>query len=92
MVWNELPRLSVGPREVRWLLVDLDLVRLVLRERGRALIRIGFFLLSMINLSLFPLFKKHLSHNPEVQEKMVKGLLIPLAIADVGLSSFSVGL
>ena len=37
----------------------------------------------MISFSLFPLFKKHLSHLPQIQEKMVRGLLVPLAIADV---------
>lgn len=42
-----------------------------------------FFLLAMISFSLFPLFKKHLSHLPQIQEKMVRGLLVPLAIADI---------
>ena len=43
----------------------------------------GFLLLAMISLSLFPLFKRHLAHVPAVQEKLVRGLLVPLAIADV---------
>jgi len=43
----------------------------------------GFLLLAMISLSLFPLMRKHLAHIPAVQDKMVKGLLAPLAIADV---------
>lgn len=37
----------------------------------------------MISFSLFYLFKKHLDDKPVLQEKLVKGLLIPLAIADV---------
>jgi hypothetical protein len=37
----------------------------------------------MINISLFATAKKHLAHNSAVQEKVVKALLIPLAIADV---------
>lgn len=43
----------------------------------------GFMLLAMISFSLFYLFKKHLEDKPVLQEKLVKGLLIPLAIADV---------
>jgi hypothetical protein len=43
----------------------------------------GFFLLAMLALSMFPLIKNNLGGNPVVQEKMVKGLLVPLAIADV---------
>ncbi|KIR37420.1 hypothetical protein I352_00736 [Cryptococcus deuterogattii MMRL2647] len=42
----------------------------------------GFMLLAMISFSLFYLFKKHLEDKPVLQEKLVKGLLIPLAIAD----------
>ena len=37
----------------------------------------------MISLSLFPMFKKHLAYAPLVQEKLVRALLVPLAIADV---------
>ncbi|KGB77182.2 hypothetical protein CNBG_3020 [Cryptococcus deuterogattii R265] len=42
-----------------------------------------FMLLAMISFSLFYLFKKHLEDKPVLQEKLVKGLLIPLAIADL---------
>ncbi|WVR03368.1 hypothetical protein IAU60_000359 [Kwoniella sp. DSM 27419] len=42
-----------------------------------------FMLLAMISLSLVYLFKKHLDDRPAVLEKMVKGLLVPLAIADL---------
>lgn len=42
-------------------------------------------LLAMISFSLFYLFKRHLEDKPVLQEKLVKGLLIPLAIADVSL-------
>ncbi|KIR63776.1 hypothetical protein I312_105272 [Cryptococcus bacillisporus CA1280] len=42
-----------------------------------------FLLLAMISFSLFYLFKKHLDDKPVLQEKLVKGLLIPLAIADL---------
>ncbi|KIR79289.1 hypothetical protein I305_02128 [Cryptococcus gattii E566] len=42
-----------------------------------------FMLLAMISFSLFYLFKKHLDDKPVLQEKLVKGLLIPLAIADL---------
>lgn len=42
-------------------------------------------LLAMISFSLFYIFKKHLEDKPVLQEKLVKGLLIPLAIADVSL-------
>lgn len=45
----------------------------------------GFMLLAMISFSLFYIFKKHLEDKPVLQEKLVKGLLIPLAIADVSL-------
>lgn len=37
----------------------------------------------MISLSLFPIIKKELDHLPALQEKLVRGLLLPLAIADV---------
>lgn len=43
----------------------------------------GFFLLAMISLSLFPIIRKELGHLPVLQEKLMGGLLIPLAIADV---------
>lgn len=43
----------------------------------------GFFLLAMISLSLFPIIKKDLEHLPVLQEKLISGLLTPLAIADV---------
>ncbi|KAL0244004.1 hypothetical protein I308_105267 [Cryptococcus tetragattii IND107] len=42
-----------------------------------------FMLLAMISFSLFYLFKRHLEDKPVLQEKLVKGLLIPLAVADV---------
>ncbi|OWZ79191.1 hypothetical protein C365_02119 [Cryptococcus neoformans Bt85] len=42
-----------------------------------------FMLLAMISFSLFYIFKKHLEDKPVLQEKLVKGLLIPLAIADL---------
>ncbi|WVO14905.1 hypothetical protein L204_102545 [Cryptococcus depauperatus] len=42
-----------------------------------------FLLLGMISVSLFYLFKKHLNDQPVIQEKLVRGLLIPLAIADL---------
>ncbi|WVQ80293.1 hypothetical protein IAT38_002398 [Cryptococcus sp. DSM 104549] len=54
--------------------------------RGRAVTsELGscFLLLALISLSLFRLFKKHLEDKPMLQEKMVKGLLVPLAIADI---------
>jgi hypothetical protein len=44
---------------------------------------VGFFLLAMISLSLFPIIKQELDHLPALQEKLVRGLLLPLAIADV---------
>ncbi|KAJ9111819.1 hypothetical protein QFC20_002406 [Naganishia adeliensis] len=37
----------------------------------------------MISLSLFPIIKKELDHLPALQEKLVRGLLLPLAIADI---------
>lgn len=43
----------------------------------------GFLLLAMLALSMFPLIKNNLGGDPVVQAKMVRGLLIPLAIADV---------
>lgn len=43
----------------------------------------GFFLLAMISLSLFPIIRKELGHLPVLQEKLIGGLLMPLAIADV---------
>lgn len=49
----------------------------------------GFLLLAMLALSMFPLIRKHLASNPVVQEKMVKGLLVPLAIADVSYHPFT---
>ncbi|KAK4683830.1 hypothetical protein P7C73_g6387, partial [Tremellales sp. Uapishka_1] len=42
----------------------------------------GFLLLAMISLSLFPIIKNTLKGQPEIQLKLVKGLLVPLAIAD----------
>jgi hypothetical protein len=45
----------------------------------------GFFLLAMISLSLFPIIKKELAHLPNLQEKLISGLLTPLAIADVSI-------
>lgn len=48
---------------------------------------IGFFLLAMISMFLFPLFRRELAGNPVLQEKMIWGLLTPLAIADVGTAS-----
>lgn len=44
---------------------------------------LGFFLLAMISLSLFPIIKKELAYSPVLQEKVIMGLLTPLAIADV---------
>lgn len=46
---------------------------------------IGFILLAMISLSLFYVIKHYLEHQPAIQEKMIRGLLIPLAIADVSV-------
>lgn len=37
----------------------------------------------MISLSLFYMMKKHLEPYPAIQEKLVRALLVPLAIADV---------
>lgn len=51
----------------------------------------GFFLLAMISLSLLPIIKKELDHLPTVQEKVLKGLLLPLAIADVGTLQYYTG-
>jgi hypothetical protein len=45
----------------------------------------GFFLLAMINISLFHVARHHLAAYPSVQGKVVKALLIPLAIADVSI-------
>ena len=42
----------------------------------------GFFLLAMISFSLFPVFRS-IKDRPQLQEKLVTGLLTPLAIADV---------
>ncbi|KAK8845362.1 hypothetical protein IAR55_006075 [Kwoniella newhampshirensis] len=42
-----------------------------------------FVLLALISLSLFYLFKHHLEHQPAIQETMIRGLLVPLAIADL---------
>lgn len=42
----------------------------------------GFFLLAMISLSLFYTVKHHV-HNPDLQERLIRALLIPLAIADI---------
>ncbi|WVQ76441.1 hypothetical protein IAR50_006108 [Cryptococcus sp. DSM 104548] len=42
-----------------------------------------FLLLAMISFSLFWVIKKHFNENPAVQQKLVKALLIPLAIADL---------
>ncbi|WVQ94098.1 hypothetical protein IAU59_001176 [Kwoniella sp. CBS 9459] len=42
-----------------------------------------FTLLAMISLSLLYIIKKHLNDRPKIQEKLVKGLLVPLAIADI---------
>ncbi|TXT07399.1 hypothetical protein VHUM_03119 [Vanrija humicola] len=41
-----------------------------------------FLLLAMISFSLFPLFKWTLGSQPAVQEKLVRGLLVPLYIGD----------
>jgi hypothetical protein len=45
----------------------------------------GFFLLAMISLSLFPIIKRDLAHLPALQERLISGLLAPLAIADVSI-------
>ncbi|WWC57861.1 uncharacterized protein I303_100396 [Kwoniella dejecticola CBS 10117] len=42
-----------------------------------------FILLAMISISLVYLFKKHLDDTPAGLEKMMRGLLVPLAIADL---------
>ncbi|WWD22305.1 hypothetical protein CI109_106796 [Kwoniella shandongensis] len=42
-----------------------------------------FILLAMISISLFYIIKHNLEHQPVIQEKMIKGLLVPLAIADI---------
>ncbi|WOO80202.1 uncharacterized protein LOC62_03G003713 [Vanrija pseudolonga] len=39
-----------------------------------------FLLLAMISFSLFPLFKWQLGSQPAIQEKLVRGLLVPLII------------
>lgn len=39
----------------------------------------------MISFSLFPLFKWQLGTQPAIQEKLVRGLLVPLYIGDVGV-------
>lgn len=49
----------------------------------------GFFLLAMINLSVFGVVKRNLGSYPVIQEKVIKSLLIPLAIADVSRPSLS---
>lgn len=51
--------------------------------------RIGFFLLAMISLSLFATIKWSLPDRPDIQERLVKALLIPLAIADVSVLKWS---
>lgn len=43
----------------------------------------GFFLLALISLSLFPTIKRSLPDRPDIQGRLAKALLIPLAIADV---------
>ncbi|ORX33545.1 hypothetical protein BD324DRAFT_639238 [Kockovaella imperatae] len=42
-----------------------------------------FLLFAMISLSLFPIIKRSLPDRPDIQERLVKGILIPLAIADL---------
>lgn len=49
----------------------------------------GFFLLALISLSLFPTIKRSLPDRPDLQERLVKALLIPLAIADVSRTPFT---
>lgn len=49
--------------------------------------RLGFLLLAMMSLSLFPIIRRHLVHEPHIQEKLVRGMLVPLAIADVGFQA-----
>ncbi len=51
-------------------------------------ISVGFFLLAMISLSLFTTITRQLSHLPHIQEKLIRALLIPLAIADVSPIAF----
>lgn len=41
----------------------------------------------MISLSLFPTIKRTLPDRPDIQGKLVRALLIPLAIADVSNQS-----
>ena len=43
----------------------------------------GFFLLALISLSLFWTIKRTLPERPDLQQRLVKALLVPLAIADV---------
>ena len=45
--------------------------------------RLGFFLLALISLSMFWTIKRSLPDRPDLQQRFVKALLIPLAIADV---------
>ncbi|KAK1926278.1 hypothetical protein DB88DRAFT_481304 [Papiliotrema laurentii] len=42
-----------------------------------------FFLLALISLSLFPTIKRSLPDRPDIQGRLAKALLIPLAIADI---------
>jgi len=42
-----------------------------------------FLLLVMISFSLFPIFKHHLGSSPRLQQKVIRALLIPLAVADI---------
>ena len=40
----------------------------------------GFLVLALVSLSLFPIFKQQA---PALQERLVTGLLVPLAVADL---------
>ncbi|WWC67071.1 uncharacterized protein I206_100978 [Kwoniella pini CBS 10737] len=65
--------------------IEKNTINIGSTSRGQIIIsQLGscFILLAMISLSLIYLFKKYLNDKPLILEKMLKGLLIPLAIAD----------
>ncbi|WVF66480.1 hypothetical protein IAT40_001220 [Kwoniella sp. CBS 6097] len=66
--------------------VERSTIKMGQTSRGQMIIcELGscFMLLAMLSLSLLYIIKKHLNDRPAIQEKLVKGLLIPLAIADL---------
>ncbi|OCF34948.1 hypothetical protein I317_06284 [Kwoniella heveanensis CBS 569] len=66
--------------------VERSTMNLGRTSRGQMIIcELGscFMLLAMLSLSLLYIIKKHLNDRPAIQEKLVKGLLVPLAIADL---------